>query len=707
MSRALLKDLNTGKEYLLDGDTSIGRHFENDIVISDNTVSGIHAKITNVGASWYISDCNSRNGIEMNNFRIPAEGKLGLRNGCTLKLGDSFLSFTADESAISKYIARKGEQTAAKERKIEYKAQQTPKPAPLRIPFGADSNNGPAPQPQPSGNQDKKPKKGFVFTLISIAAVVALVLGWCLFNHSSGNKYFLAEDYALAVDAYRKDFLFSGSDKVKAAMLAGEEAYSAENYTDAAMYFGYAGEEGRSRWSDAIYESALQEIKAGNPDSAMTLLYRISGETRAQEQIGVAQLATAQKQFEDGKWEQAIATAHGIQNTTYADVNAFCDLVYHSVAEDHFEHGEYINACEKYGECLNDSIAQINRQILEQLLGGEYEKAATLADDAIQNKKTDIKRIDWSKAFTDVIGDDDPYLAKLGDALKRGEDIPTFFATVHHRVGQEQFLAGDYDEARKSYEDCLNDPAAEVNARILKLLANQNYAEAATLANSAIEEEITDLSRKQWQTCVGKYVAAATGISDLDKRLYTEYATAILAETVFDSSETTLDAFKSKAPKGSMIGSYSASSNSTITINSLDDLYSKCGSEAAGKILIVAQRHSYSGKTASQAVLMDMMRLLPGKYFPSSLAEVQYIVLVTYDYVQDGSYTHTTVSLRENGKVEVIRMPDKYKPYTSGTENGGQSPYTFMYSGSPPAWKSGDAPNMGASIHKALSTIIR
>ena len=176
MSRALLKDLNTGKEYLLEGEVSVGRNAGNDVVISDSTVSGIHAKITNVGASWYISDCNSRNGIEMNSFRIPAEGKLGLRNGCMLKLGDSFLSFTADESTISEYLARNGGQTAPGKQKIEWKGQQTPEPTPARIPYGANPNNGPAPQPQPSDNQRKKPKRGLVITLSSVAAAVVLVL---------------------------------------------------------------------------------------------------------------------------------------------------------------------------------------------------------------------------------------------------------------------------------------------------------------------------------------------------------------------------------------------------------------------------------------------------------------------------------------------------------------------------------------------------
>lgn len=82
MSRALLTDLTTGRVYLLDGVASIGRDSDNEVILNDQTVSGHHAIITNTGSAWYIADNGSRNGVEMNNFRVPSEEKLGLRDGC-------------------------------------------------------------------------------------------------------------------------------------------------------------------------------------------------------------------------------------------------------------------------------------------------------------------------------------------------------------------------------------------------------------------------------------------------------------------------------------------------------------------------------------------------------------------------------------------------------------------------------------------------
>ena len=100
MSKALLTDLGSGKTYLIDGNAAIGRSIDNDVILSDDAVSGHHASITSTGSAWYISDSGSKNGIEMNNFRVPSEGKLGLRNGCQLKLGNTLLRVTTDADAI-------------------------------------------------------------------------------------------------------------------------------------------------------------------------------------------------------------------------------------------------------------------------------------------------------------------------------------------------------------------------------------------------------------------------------------------------------------------------------------------------------------------------------------------------------------------------------------------------------------------------------
>ena len=155
-----------------------------------------------------------------------------------------------------------------------------------------------------------------------------------------------------------------------------------------------------------------------------------------------------------------------------------------------------------------------------------------------------------------------------------------------------------------------------------------------------------------------------------------------------------------------MIGIYENSSVDKFVISNLNSLYEQCGKNPNGKILIIVQRHTYSGRATSQAILWNLMRLLPGDYYPSSLDEVEYIVLVDYDYRKEGNYMFVTVALQEYAEVSVLRATDLAQIYISKRIDGNEPPSSFSYYGSPPAWRSGNAPNMGNEIHSAIASII-
>ena len=577
MSKALLTDLGSGKTYLIDGNAAIGRSIDNDVILSDDAVSGHHASITSTGSAWYISDSGSKNGIEMNNFRVPSEGKLGLRNGCQLKLGNTLLRFTTDADAIDQFLASQN----------RAKPQQN-----------NQSGSGVV-DPHTGG---KKKNKGVIVTVVSIAAILVLVLSWCLINHSNGSKRMAEGNYAAALSAYKKDFLFSGAQRTESALFAGEAAYSAQDYYGAIDFFAAAGTAGKERWADAVYEQALVLIKNSEPDNAIKLLNQISNETRAQEQIGVASLLKAQQQYSAGDVDAAIRTAQGIQNTKYADVTAFLDMIYHS-------------------------------------------------------------------------------------------------------SGSDLFAEEDYQGAKEAYEKCEKDSTAKTNAEILGMIIAKDYYQAAVLANTSIINGNTDLSRKQWTDAFESFIGTPN-LTDMSKALAGEAAKAVVAgNSVFESS-TVRNSFNSEAPRESMIGSYKSSSEDEFVISNLNSLYDQCGKNPSGKILIIAQRHTYSDRTTSQAILWNLMRLLPGEYYPSSLDEVEYIVLVDYDYRKEGNYMFVTVALQEYAEVSVLRATDLQQLYISQRIDGNSAPSSFSYSGSPPAWKSGNAPNMGQEIHTAISSIM-
>ena len=69
----------------LTGKTTIGRRRSNDLVLSDNTVSGQHCIILTEGEDIYIQDLDSTNGTFLNGKRIHE--KTVLQRGDKLMLG--------------------------------------------------------------------------------------------------------------------------------------------------------------------------------------------------------------------------------------------------------------------------------------------------------------------------------------------------------------------------------------------------------------------------------------------------------------------------------------------------------------------------------------------------------------------------------------------------------------------------------------------
>src|SRR4028119_1489263 len=73
------------RSYTLAGDrVRIGRGSDNDIVLSDVSVSRYHAEIRRESGRWLIQDLKSTNGIELN--RAPVE-KAPLQHGDQLAIG--------------------------------------------------------------------------------------------------------------------------------------------------------------------------------------------------------------------------------------------------------------------------------------------------------------------------------------------------------------------------------------------------------------------------------------------------------------------------------------------------------------------------------------------------------------------------------------------------------------------------------------------
>lgn len=77
---------------------TLGRALDNDIVVSNNTVSRHHAVLERVGSQWRLRDLRSRNGTRVNGVPLGS-GSLPLRHGDRIELGRAEIRITADPDA--------------------------------------------------------------------------------------------------------------------------------------------------------------------------------------------------------------------------------------------------------------------------------------------------------------------------------------------------------------------------------------------------------------------------------------------------------------------------------------------------------------------------------------------------------------------------------------------------------------------------------
>lgn len=68
-------------------ETHIGYSKDNDLQLGDQKISGHHALIRWDGATWWITDLASTNGVLINNHPCPPNREVMLQRGATIQLG--------------------------------------------------------------------------------------------------------------------------------------------------------------------------------------------------------------------------------------------------------------------------------------------------------------------------------------------------------------------------------------------------------------------------------------------------------------------------------------------------------------------------------------------------------------------------------------------------------------------------------------------
>jgi pSer/pThr/pTyr-binding forkhead associated (FHA) protein len=214
---------------LRDETITIGRLKSNTIVIEDNSISLMHAKITRKDGQFYLKDLNSTNGTIVNGqpigeVRLRDQDKVRFADITTqfLAEGDSAMtatSVTAPAAAISIPVAQPSPQPVAAVSAGQPAIHRaTPAPAPPAP--AAKATNPPNPNPKP----ERKPSTSRRALLVAAAVVLVALpgIGFVVWKSVNADRQGSAENVAALVPKAKKDVADSPAKQVPPAKPAVE-----------------------------------------------------------------------------------------------------------------------------------------------------------------------------------------------------------------------------------------------------------------------------------------------------------------------------------------------------------------------------------------------------------------------------------------------------------------------------------------------------
>lgn len=272
--------------------------------------------------------------------------------------------------------------------------------------------------------------------------------------------------------------------------------------------------------------------------------------------------------------------------------------------------------------------------------------------------------------------------------------------------------AGDYETAIEFFDYCAFD-GHKIHATIFRQLLDGDI-------DGAIETKMaygfttleSDLDMK-WSDIICQVRGITKDENDLNYLLLDEYLTRRMWINQPSFTEKSLVFGEPSNWEAEGYVSELKASEYYFPVSNLNTLYSQCGSEANGKVLILRAQKSYPAGTMHYAVDLLTMDYLSYDLYPASLSEVEYVIIANYDYVNEGQYRQTFSSnsnsvvsyfffLRMTGRVQLINARTQAVIQQSSKITGtGEVQAHF----SDDAFQCSNMPETGADIIKLVEKV--
>lgn len=312
-------------------------------------------------------------------------------------------------------------------------------------------------------------------------------------------------------------------------------------------------------------------------------------------------------------------------------------------------------------------------------------------------------------AYDEDIAAVERFIAELGNKIDLKHKDYNY---VNYILGIEDLRSKDYKAAIEHFKMCTDSPEKDY-AQVFQLLQNNKIVDAAQLVGSLKSSGLPFKLDSSWLKIFREFLNGdpeknmEVWLTDTAVQKLLSYDEAYTMEpnymTFGDLSFVDAENYIGPVEDG----------DETWAVSDLDALYKKCGTDPKGKVLILRKQYSYPKGETYCAVDKWLMGYLYADLFPSSLSEVEYILTVTYDYANAGSYIRTTTIgsnttreyvtfLRTKALVELVHLTDNKTVHKSQWIQGGNEP--SAYSGRD-KWISGMMPEPAEQIIAAINKI--
>ena len=238
------------------------------------------------------------------------------------------------------------------------------------------------------------------------------------------------------------------------------------------------------------------------------------------------------------------------------------------------------------------------------------------------------------------------------------------FNDFNNTYAIEALLSGDYETAIEFFGYCASENDRQYATMFRQLVDGELDAAIDTMNAMEFTNLDSDLGM-EWGEIFCMVMGTADDPFAVNPMLMDEYLTHRRwdEQPSFNEEDLAFGENSSWEAEG-YVGAF-PEADYYIPVDDLSALYAQCGSEANGKVLIVsAQKDFPSGNTYYVIDTLTMWNLSYDLY-PSSLSEVEYILLTNYGYNNEGEYKQTFSSeyasvddyftfLRMTGQVSLI-----------------------------------------------------